>query len=102
MRKRYVVALTLFSAAPSSAQAVASMTTAATMMAAVPSALGLGAGADTRGPMAIGVPGGLTLSTVLNLLVVPSFYLVADRIERRLAGKKASTVLPQSAEHASR
>jgi hydrophobe/amphiphile efflux-1 (HAE1) family protein len=62
------------------------MTTVATMMAAVPSALGLGAGSETRGPMAIAVLGGLTLSTALSLVVVPSFYLVADRIKTRLFG----------------
>jgi Cu/Ag efflux pump CusA len=58
------------------------------MMAAVPSALGLGAGSETRGPMAIAVLGGLTLSTVLSLLVVPSFYLVTDRMKLRLTKKK--------------
>jgi multidrug efflux pump subunit AcrB len=60
------------------------MTTVATMMAAVPSALGLGAGAETRGPMAIAVLGGLTLSTGLSLLVVPSFYVIADRMKNRV------------------
>ncbi len=60
------------------------MTTVATMMAAVPSALGLGAGAETRGPMAIAVLGGLTLSTALSLLVVPSFYVVSSRISDRV------------------
>jgi hydrophobe/amphiphile efflux-1 (HAE1) family protein len=64
------------------------MTTVATMMAAVPSALGLGAGAETRGPMAIAVLGGLTLSTALSLLVVPSFYVVADRIRGRIFKEK--------------
>jgi multidrug efflux pump len=68
------------------------MTTVATMMAAVPSALGLGAGSETRGPMAIAVLGGLTLSTLLSLLVVPSFYVVADRIKHRITGK---STLPQ-------
>jgi multidrug efflux pump subunit AcrB len=63
------------------------MTTVATMMAAVPSALGLGAGAETRGPMAIAVLGGLTLSTALSLLVVPSFYLVASRMTERVSKK---------------
>ncbi len=63
------------------------MTTAATMMAAVPSALGLGAGSETRGPMAIAVLGGLTLSTLLSLLVVPAFYVVSDRIKARVTGK---------------
>lgn len=43
-----------------------------------------------RGPMAIAVLGGLTLSTLLSLLVVPSFYLVADRARSRLMGKKSA------------
>jgi multidrug efflux pump subunit AcrB len=68
------------------------MTTIATMMAAVPSALGLGAGSETRGPMAIAVLGGLTLSTLLSLLVVPSFYVVADRIKGRITGKSTLPV----------
>jgi multidrug efflux pump subunit AcrB len=62
------------------------MTTVATMMAAVPSSLGLGAGSETRGPMAIAVLGGLSLSTMLSLLVVPAFYVVADRAKARLRG----------------
>ncbi|WP_437928332.1 efflux RND transporter permease subunit [Sorangium sp. So ce291] len=59
------------------------MTTVATMMAAVPAALGLGAGAETRGPMAVAILGGLFVSTVLSLVVVPAFYLVADRLKAR-------------------
>jgi multidrug efflux pump subunit AcrB len=74
------------------------MTAVATMMAAVPSALGLGPGKETRGPMADAVIGGLVLSTALSLLVVPAFYVVADR----LRGKKAAAApAPEpSAEHA--
>ncbi len=60
------------------------MTAVATLMAAVPSALGLGPGSETRGPMADAVIGGLILSTALSLLVVPAFYVVADRFK----GKK--------------
>ena len=30
--------------------------------------------------MAIGVIGGLILSTVLSLVVVPSFYVIADKL----------------------
>jgi multidrug efflux pump subunit AcrB len=63
------------------------MTTVATMMSAVPAALGLGPGAETRSPMAAAVLGGLTLSTVLSLLVVPAFYVVSDRIKSRVAGR---------------
>jgi multidrug efflux pump len=56
------------------------MTATATMMAAVPPALGLGPGAEIRMPMAIAVIGGLVLSTLLSLVVVPAFYVIADRI----------------------
>lgn len=55
------------------------MTTVATMMAAVPAILGIGPGTETRSPMAAAVLGGLTVSTILSLLVVPAFYVVADR-----------------------
>jgi hydrophobe/amphiphile efflux-1 (HAE1) family protein len=60
------------------------MTSVATMMAATPVALGLGAGSETRQPMAIAVIGGLIVSTALSLLVVPAFYLLADRAKVRL------------------
>ncbi|MFL5349688.1 MAG: efflux RND transporter permease subunit [Hyalangium sp.] len=60
------------------------MTSIATMMAAVPAALALGAGSETRQPMSIAVLGGLSVSTVLSLLVVPAFYVVADRLKARL------------------
>jgi multidrug efflux pump len=63
------------------------MTAVATMMAAVPSALGLGPGSETRGPMADAVIGGLILSTALSLLVVPAFYVVADRLRSKRAQK---------------
>ena len=56
------------------------MTATATMMAAVPPALGLGPGAEIRMPMAIAVIGGLVLSTLLSLVVVPAFYVIADRV----------------------
>jgi hypothetical protein len=35
--------------------------------------------------MSIAVLGGLSVSTVLSLLVVPAFYVVADRMKSRLA-----------------
>ncbi|MBK5258025.1 MAG: efflux RND transporter permease subunit [Thermoanaerobaculia bacterium] len=60
------------------------MTSAATLMAAIPPALALGPGAETRGPMAIAIIGGLVISTALSLLVVPAFFVVADRTKTRL------------------
>jgi hydrophobe/amphiphile efflux-1 (HAE1) family protein len=63
------------------------MTTTTTFMAALPPALGLGAGAEIRTPMAIAVIGGLLLSTTLSLLVVPAFYVVADRVRGWVAAR---------------
>jgi multidrug efflux pump subunit AcrB len=59
------------------------MTATATLMAAIPPALGLGPGSEIRTPMAIAVIGGLVLSTLLSLVVVPSFYVIADRLFKR-------------------
>jgi multidrug efflux pump len=59
------------------------MTATATMMAAVPPAIGLGPGSEIRMPMAIGVIGGLVLSTALSLVVVPSFYVIADKLFKK-------------------
>lgn len=66
------------------------MTTIATMMAAVPPVLGIGPGTETRSPMAAAVLGGLTVSTVLSLLVVPAFYVVTDRMKSRLRRRPAA------------
>jgi multidrug efflux pump subunit AcrB len=56
------------------------MMATATLMAAIPPALGIGSGSEIRMPMAIGVIGGLVVSTVLSLVVVPAFYVVADKL----------------------
>jgi multidrug efflux pump subunit AcrB len=69
------------------------MTTVATMMSAVPPILGLGPGTETRSPMAAAVLGGLIVSTMLSLLVVPSFYLVSHRAKQRLLKSKSRTAV---------
>jgi len=66
------------------------MTATATMMAAIPPALGIGSGSEIRMPMAIAVIGGLVLSTALSLIVVPAFYVTADKLKRK---KKPAEVL---------
>ena len=67
------------------------MTATATLMAAIPPALGIGAGAEIRMPMAIAVIGGLVLSTALSLIVVPSFYVVSDKLARKKGEKRGRT-----------
>jgi multidrug efflux pump subunit AcrB len=72
------------------------MTTVATMMAAVPAVLGIGPGTETRSPMAAAVLGGLTVSTLLSLLVVPAFYVVSDRVKQRLGARAPAVAEPHA------
>ena len=65
------------------------MTATATLMAAIPPALGLGSGSEIRTPMAIAVIGGLVLSTALSLVVVPAFYIIAEKVKTK-NGKKVA------------
>ena len=50
------------------------MTTTTTVLALLPMALGLGAGDELRRPLAITVIGGLTVATLLTLVVIPCLY----------------------------
>ncbi|MBB5042691.1 efflux RND transporter permease subunit [Shinella fusca] len=71
------------------------MTSIAMSAGMLPSALGVGEGGAFRSPMAIAVIGGIIVSTVLSLVVVPSFFLIMDDLSRllgwvfgRFVGKK--------------
>ncbi len=55
------------------------MTSATTVLGLLPMALGLGEGAELRAPLAITVIGGLTVATLLTLVVIPVVYSLADR-----------------------
>jgi len=75
------------------------MTTLTTLFGFLPLALGLGEGAEVRAPMAITVIGGLTVSTLLTLLVIPVVYNLLDRRDdawyvqrRRLAERSEALV----------
>jgi HAE1 family hydrophobic/amphiphilic exporter-1 len=61
------------------------MTSVATIAGAIPAALALGPGAESRIPMAIAIIGGVLFSTLLTLYVVPCFYSLMSRFERREA-----------------
>jgi HAE1 family hydrophobic/amphiphilic exporter-1 len=64
------------------------MTTATTVLGLLPLALGFGDGAELRSPMAVAVIGGLLSSTVLTLIVIPTFYALADGLVARLSGRE--------------
>ena len=61
------------------------MTSIAMSAGMLPSALGVGEGGSFRAPMATAVIGGIIVSTVLSLVVVPSFFLIMDDLQRVLA-----------------
>jgi HAE1 family hydrophobic/amphiphilic exporter-1 len=50
------------------------MTTATTLLGMLPMALGIGEGSEIWQPMGISIIGGLTLSTILTLIIVPVVY----------------------------
>lgn len=68
------------------------MTSLTTMFGMFPLALGIGEGTEMMQPLAVAVIGGLSLSTVLTLLVVPSAYLVfhaaGDRAKGWIVGRR--------------
>ena len=85
------------------------MTSIAMSAGMLPSALGVGEGGSFRAPMAIAVIGGIIVSTVLSLVVVPSFFLIMDDLSRllgwifgRLVGKKDKEDLPMSSDDLTR
>jgi HAE1 family hydrophobic/amphiphilic exporter-1 len=50
------------------------MTTSTTVLALAPLALGIGEGADAQAPLARAVLGGLSVSTVITLVLIPAVY----------------------------
>jgi HAE1 family hydrophobic/amphiphilic exporter-1 len=68
------------------------MTTLTTILGMVPMAIGTGQGAEMWRPMGVAVIGGLTFSTILTLLFVPTLYCVfagvGVRRQRRKLHKK--------------
>ncbi len=74
------------------------MTTFALVAGMLPVAIGVGEGSGFYRPLGIAVIGGTLTSTVLTLLVVPTFYdsleTLKRRIKRRLKGQRAVVVQP--------
>jgi multidrug efflux pump subunit AcrB len=59
------------------------MTTIATLAGLAPLALGIGAGAEVQRPLALAVIGGLSVSTVVSLLVLPALVRLSWGTVRR-------------------
>ncbi len=79
------------------------MTSVAMVAGMMPVALSLGSDGSFRQPMAIAVIGGITLSTILTLIIVPAAFTIADDLEkwigRRIGGvfNAAETARPPHA-----
>ena len=71
------------------------MTAIATILALLPMALGLSkAGVFIAGPLAIVVIGGLTSSTILTLLLVPTLYVIVEDIRGRFGKRRPTPPTP--------
>lgn len=71
------------------------MTSAATVLGLIPLALGIGQGAEVQASMARVVIGGMTISTLITLILVPVIYMTfaewqAARAEKRQARRAAA------------
>jgi hydrophobic/amphiphilic exporter-1 (mainly G- bacteria), HAE1 family len=74
------------------------MTTFALIAGMIPVALGRGEGAQFRAPLGTAIIGGVLTSTLLTLLVIPTFYEVMDEWRRLLAARFGFSP-PMTAEH---
>ncbi len=61
------------------------MTTLSLVLAMIPIALAVGRGSEFRAPLGIVIIGGLTVSTLLTLIVIPCMYTVMDDATRFLS-----------------
>jgi HAE1 family hydrophobic/amphiphilic exporter-1 len=63
------------------------MTTLALIAGMLPVALGLGEGAEFRAPLGRAVIGGVITSTLLTLVVIPTFYEIMDEWREKIVEK---------------
>jgi multidrug efflux pump subunit AcrB len=75
------------------------MTTFALIAGMIPVALGSGEGAQFRKPLGVAVIGGVITSTLLTLLVIPTFYEIMDGWRSAIARKLGRTPSQKTAEH---
>ncbi|MFL5481432.1 MAG: efflux RND transporter permease subunit [Gemmatimonadaceae bacterium] len=74
------------------------MTTLALIAGMIPVALGVGEGAEFRAPLGRAVIGGVITSTLLTLVVIPTFYEILDEW-REWVFRRFGVYKPRTAEH---
>ena len=65
------------------------MTTVALVAGMTPIALGTGEGSQFRSPLGVAVIGGVITSTLLTLLVIPTFYEILDDVRARVTRRSS-------------
>jgi len=81
------------------------MTTFALIAGMLPVAIGAGEGADFNAPLGRAIIGGVIASTILTLLVIPTFYEIVDntrsfvmaRVSRARGKSRSETAVPATA-----
>jgi multidrug efflux pump len=73
------------------------MTSISTIGGTLPLALATGAGAESRNPLGVVIVGGMTIATALTLFVIPVFYLIFDRLVRKVTGRSSAHGLRRAA-----
>ena len=75
------------------------MTTFALIAGMIPVAIGSGEGSQFRAPLGLAVIGGTITSTMLTLIVIPTFYEIMDDWRRWFARKTGMNVAQETGEH---
>lgn len=73
------------------------MTTLTTVLAMIPMVLAIGEGSETMQPMGVTVAGGLTVSTLVTLILVPTIYLIVESISEKRKAKKVAKFAAKNA-----
>ena len=63
------------------------MTTMTTIVGMIPSALAFGEGGDMMQPLAVVIIGGLSVSTLVTLILIPTVYLIFEKIQNVIQEK---------------
>jgi HAE1 family hydrophobic/amphiphilic exporter-1 len=63
------------------------LTALTTILGLTPLAIGMGEGSEVRAPMAVAVIGGLTVSTLLTLVIIPVIYTYTDAFAAWVRGR---------------
>jgi len=70
------------------------MTTVTTIVGLLPVAIGFGEGAELEAPLARSVVGGLTLSTLVTLVFIPTLYVTVEEFRARRRTARAPEPVP--------